>query len=90
MLLRPNAIGNILVDVGRPNVDRYEEKRCHLEARVSLVQTLAAMKGYWLAHGRLPGSLSALVSQWLPEMPTGAARSLPTPGRPARGAPGAA
>jgi hypothetical protein len=75
--LRPNAIGNILLEVARPSFDRYEEKRCHLEARVSLVQTLAAMKGYWLEHGRLPRSLSALVSQWLPEMPADSFRDAP-------------
>lgn len=75
--VRPNAIGNILLEVARPDFDRYEEKRCHLEARVSLVQTLAAMKGYWLALGTLPQSLTALVPQWLPQMPADPFRAAP-------------
>ncbi len=75
--LRPNAVGNLLLEVAGPSFDRYEEKRCHLEVRVSLVQTLAAMKGYWLAHGVLPKSLSGLVSGWLPEMPADSFRDAP-------------
>ena len=73
----PNAVGNILLEVARPDFDRFERQRCHLEARIALVQTLAAAKAHWERHGQLPGSLTALAPEILPALPIDAFRDAP-------------
>ena len=73
----PNSVGKILIGVAKPDLDRYETKRCHLEARIGLVQMLLVAKAHWDAHGRLPRSASALASEGLRGLPLDAFRDAP-------------
>ena len=70
-LLEPNAIGTLLMgpEGVTPNLLRFELKRCHLETRISLLQTFIASKAYHSDHGHLPQQLSDLVPSYLDAVP---------------------
>jgi hypothetical protein len=68
-LLTPNPVGDLALEIGTPNLDRFEQRRCHLDTRVSLVQALIAARAYWQAHGELPGRLDDLVPVYLADVP---------------------
>jgi hypothetical protein len=73
----PNAVGNILMGVARPDFARYEIKRCHLETRISLVQVLVAAKSAHDSIGELPGSLTGSSSAAMPDLPADGFRDAP-------------
>ncbi len=68
-LLSPNPVGAMLVELAMPNFERFELRRCHLETRISLVQTLIAAKAYWHEEGTLPARLGDLVPDYLEAVP---------------------
>jgi hypothetical protein len=68
-LLAPNPVGGLALEIGTPNMDRFERKRCHLDTTVSLVQALIAARAYWLARGELPERLDDLVPVYLADVP---------------------
>ncbi len=68
-LLSPNPTGAVLVAIAMPKFAHFDLKRCHLETRISLVQTLIAAKAYWLDEGALPARLGDLVPDYLDALP---------------------
>jgi hypothetical protein len=68
-LLSPNPLGGIMLEIATPNLDRFDLKRCHLETRIGLLQTLIAARARWHAEGGLPQRLDALVPEYLAAVP---------------------
>jgi hypothetical protein len=68
-LLAPNPAGRLALEIGTPNLDRFERRRCHLDTRVSLLQALIAARAYWHARGELPQRLDDLVPVYLADVP---------------------
>ncbi|MBW2282815.1 MAG: hypothetical protein JRG76_05405 [Deltaproteobacteria bacterium] len=69
VLASPNPVGNILMEIAQPNFDRFDLRRCGVEARLSLVQVLIATKAFHDTHGGLPESLDALVPEFMTRVP---------------------
>ena len=46
LLAAPNMVGKILLEVGTPNFQRFQLKRCQLESQISTVQALLALKAH--------------------------------------------
>lgn len=68
-LLLPNGVGRLIIQISRPNFDRFQLRRCHFETRVSLAQALIAAKAYWHEEARLPEDVNDLVPRYLSELP---------------------
>lgn len=69
VLLLPNPVGRILLEVARPDLDRFQLRRCYFETRLALTQTLIALKAYWHEHASLPERLDDLVPAWIAAVP---------------------
>lgn len=69
MLLEPNSVGRMIVDLATPNFARFDLKRCHIETRIGLLQSLAALTAYEEQTGGLPDRLGDLVPRYLPAVP---------------------
>ncbi|HEY8155587.1 MAG TPA: hypothetical protein VII72_15780 [Myxococcota bacterium] len=68
-IVSPNPVGGIILEIATPNFDRFDQKRCLLETKIALLETLIGAKAYWDANDRLPERLEDLVPTYLPEMP---------------------
>ena len=68
-IVSPNPAGGIILEIATPNLDRFDQKRCLLETKIALLETLIAAKAHWHAHARLPERLEDLVPSYLPELP---------------------
>jgi len=67
--LSPNPVGRIVTRIASPNFERFDQHRCYGETRISLTQTLIAVKAYAEAQGSLPPTLEALVPELLERVP---------------------
>ncbi len=52
LLAEPNMLGNILLEVGTPNVHHFHIKRCQLESQLSTTQALLALQARRNMHRR--------------------------------------
>ena len=59
----------MLLAAGTPDFRRYHEKRCEMETRIGMLQTLTALQAWRGEHGELPESLDALVPALLAAVP---------------------
>jgi hypothetical protein len=69
LLTSPNPVGNILTEIATPNFLRFDLKRCHLETRFALLETMIAARAYWQEHRELPHQLDDLLPAYLPALP---------------------
>ncbi len=65
ILVSPNSIGNLLLEISMPNSESFMLKRCHAETRISLVQALIGVKAYRDENGDLPAALDDLIPRHL-------------------------
>ena len=68
-IVSPNPVGGILLSIATPNFDRFDQKRCMLETKIALLETLIAARAHWQEHARLPERLEDLVPAYLPALP---------------------
>ncbi|MFK7895881.1 MAG: hypothetical protein AB8G23_08610 [Myxococcota bacterium] len=69
MHFRPNSVGELLVRIAQPNFDRFELRRCAVEAKLALAQVFVAARAYAAAEGELPESLDLLVPRFITRLP---------------------
>jgi len=72
LLLEPNGLGRLVLQVGMDRYDRNEVDRCATDTRLAAVQAFLALRAYEVAEGSLPGSLSELVPDYLDAVPVDA------------------
>lgn len=70
--LRPNAVGEILAEVARPNSNRFALRRCAADTLLAATQLTVALAAARRDSGRLPDDLSDLVPTYLDSVPTAA------------------
>jgi hypothetical protein len=70
--LRPNAVGEILAEVARPNGNRFALRRCAADTLLAATQLTVALAATRHADGRLPSDLAHLVPTYLDAIPTAA------------------
>jgi hypothetical protein len=66
---QPNAIGNIVLNMGQISYGGLSTKRCNESLAVSATQLVLAGRAYTFKHGTPPGRLIDLVPDYLPEVP---------------------
>ncbi|HOO56919.1 MAG TPA: hypothetical protein PLN69_08855 [bacterium] len=64
-----NFIGEILLEVGKPNLKRLFDKSFYTEFMISSLETMIALKSYRNRNGTLPESLSELVPEYIDSIP---------------------
>lgn len=69
LLLSGNAIGEILCELLEPALDQAFARKVRSDVSLQATQTILALRAYQLAHGNLPKDLSALVPEFLSEVP---------------------
>lgn len=72
LLLEPNGLGRLVLQVGMDRYDPYEVKRCAADTRLAAVQAFLALRAYEVAEGALPESLGELVPDYLDAVPVDA------------------
>lgn len=72
LLLEPNGLGRLVLQVGMDRYDSDEVKRCAVDTRSAAVQAFLALRAFEVADGTLPGSLSELVPDYLDAVPVDA------------------
>ena len=77
MLLSGNPIGEILYYMMMPALSKSFEKKSKLDVQVRATQTILALRGYQLTHGKLPENLDALVPEFLDKVPVDAFNGQP-------------
>jgi hypothetical protein len=67
--IKPNAIGRILLAVGRADYSKYYARWCVSDAHLSATEVIVALRAYQGARGTLPPSLDKLVPEYLSQVP---------------------
>ncbi|MDH3685158.1 MAG: hypothetical protein OEP95_02985 [Myxococcales bacterium] len=70
--LRPNAVGEILVEIARPSGNRFALRRCAADTLLAATQVTIGLAAAQRESTELPERLSDLVPTFLPELPSGA------------------
>jgi hypothetical protein len=70
--LQPNAVGEILVEVSRPNANRFALRRCASDTLLSATRLAIAIAAARHEGGGLPDSLTDLVPTYIEAIPAGA------------------
>lgn len=65
-----NAMGNILFEMLEPPLKTLAAIKSREDVNVTATQLLLALKVYKMRHGKLPASLSELVPEFFPKVPT--------------------
>lgn len=69
-LFSGNAVGDILVQMLQPSLQSFATRKCRENVEVTATQLLLALKIYKMQYGKLPPSLSELVPEFFPQVPT--------------------
>jgi hypothetical protein len=69
MYLSGNAAGQIMYYMGRPAATACLAKKSQADVWLEATRTILALRAYELTHGHLPTDLSALVPEFLDEVP---------------------
>lgn len=69
ILLSPNPVGGLTLEITTPNFQRFDLKRCHNETKFSLLQALIALKAHDGETASLPAALEDLVPRYLDRVP---------------------
>jgi hypothetical protein len=67
--LAPNAVGEILLAILDPSVDKRLEERCRFDSHLAAARILVAMHAHQQEQGELPLQLEALVPRYLTAVP---------------------
>lgn len=65
----PNAGGEALLASATPNLERFQYRRCTVDARLAATQVMAGVRSYWDVHRDLPETLDELVPDHLEALP---------------------
>jgi hypothetical protein len=65
----PNGLGKVLFFSFAPTSDRVISKKCYIQAYVASLRLKIALRLYEQKHGQLPDNLTALVPEYLNEVP---------------------
>jgi hypothetical protein len=68
-VLRPNAEGRAFVTSASGPLRYAELRRCRSDAEIAALEALVALRAYQVRHGALPGTLDALVPEYLDAVP---------------------
>ena len=69
LLLRPNGIGTILLQMEIPPIEKAMLQKFRLQANVELLRLQIALRRYELKYGQLPDQLQSLVPKFIPALP---------------------
>jgi len=69
LLLRPDAAGIVLYQIGTPNYDRFVARKCGENVRAAATTAILALLAYQDEHGDLPQRLEQLVPDQLDHLP---------------------
>ncbi len=69
MILKGNAVGEILIGMTLPMWERSLSRKCQENVTVSATQLILALKAYHSDHGTLPESLAQLTPHYIASVP---------------------